>query len=620
MAYEPAGERRRSKLGTGLSFGGAESRPSTTSTSAFVDLSASAQFSVNSGKQPIQHRPATSFSRPGSSVGSSRSGVSRPFSRSASTRSPGAAGSAAFSSVLQQVSGEARPFTQQGLSASRRSTPRTPSSRQVQDHRYHLSQLLHKRKELLEANSQLQADIELLERQSAQSHQLQGMVAELSHDVEDLQGELSDCNTAISYAAASVDADTLFQEAESLQQQNTVEEAALNSIVRERDQQQRQAKRATEQAQEVEQDLFCQLQQAAPQSAEHFRTLQAAAQQLQGRKEQLEGELKRVNNEINAAEDELSGQSLKQEAFALQEHLEELQGKMAALSAEEAQGPASPTAEQARLQDQIKADNAAIDEMRKTSASVASHIEQLEAEQAASSSSAAAESGQDGAESHADQLAERQEDKAAKEATIASLLHGLAGLPEPEPSEEPPQLPQCLENVTGMQVFTNHMFDRPGSMGNPLFAAGGELNGTNEAAFLAELQARAEAESKQLENSVKANRKSRRFSQVHSGGGGMEAGGAKSDLKAAMRALEISTASKSDTIAAYRAQLADNPEQQAVDRLEQQIQALREGISRMSAIVQSQNGSMGSPGPSGMERLSSQIAQLNLAVQKAVTT
>lgn len=46
--------------------------------------------------------------------------------------------------------------------------------------------------------------------------------------------------------------------------------------------------------------------------------MQAAALQLQGRKEQLEGELKRINNEINAAEDELSGQSLKQEAFALQ--------------------------------------------------------------------------------------------------------------------------------------------------------------------------------------------------------------------------------------------------------------------------------------------------------------
>ena len=62
-----------------------------------------------------------------------------------------------------------------------------------------------------------------------------------------------------------------------------------------------------------------------------------------------------------------------------------------------------------------------------------------------------------------------------------------------------------------------------------------------------------------------------------------EAGGAKSDLKAAMRALEISTASKSDTIAAYRAQLADNPEQQAVDRLEQQIQALREVRSTLAA-------------------------------------
>ena len=155
MAYEPAGDRRRSKLGTGLSFG-AESRPSTTSTPAFVDLSASAQSHSTPSKQSFQHRPSTSFSRPGSSVGSSRSGLGRPFSRSASTRSPGAAGSAAFSSVLQQVSGEARPFTQQGLSASRRGTPRTPSSRQVQDHRYHLSQLLQKRKELLEANSQLQ--------------------------------------------------------------------------------------------------------------------------------------------------------------------------------------------------------------------------------------------------------------------------------------------------------------------------------------------------------------------------------------------------------------------------------------------------------------------------------
>ena len=45
-----------------------------------------------------------------------------------------------------------------------------------------------------------------------------------------------------------------------------------------------------------------------------------------------------------------------------------------------------------------------------------------------------------------------------------------------------------------------------------------------------------------------------------------------------------------------------------------------QGISRMSAFVQSQDGSADSPGPSGMARLSSQIAQLNLAVQKAVTT
>ncbi len=55
-----------------------------------------------------------------------------------------------------------------------------------------------------------------------------------------------------------------------------------------------------------------------------------------------------------------------------------------------------------------------------------------------------------------------------------------------------------------------------------------------------------------------------------------EGEGGKSELKAAMQALEASSASKSDTIAAYRAQLAGNPEQQAVDRLEQQIQALRQ--------------------------------------------
>ena len=62
-----------------------------------------------------------------------------------------------------------------------------------------------------------------------------------------------------------------------MQQQNAVEEAALNSTVRERDQQHRQAKRASEQAQETEQDLLQQLQQAAPQSAEHFRTIQAGS-------------------------------------------------------------------------------------------------------------------------------------------------------------------------------------------------------------------------------------------------------------------------------------------------------------------------------------------------------
>lgn len=64
----------------------------------------------------------------------------------------------------------------------------------------------------------------------------------------------------------------------------------------------------------------------------------------------------------------------------VQEHLEELQGRMAALSAEETQRPASPTVEQARLQDQIRTDNAAIDELRQAQAAVNSQIEQLEAE------------------------------------------------------------------------------------------------------------------------------------------------------------------------------------------------------------------------------------------------
>ena len=52
-------------------------------------------------------------------------------------------------------------------------------------------------------------------------------------------------------------------------------------------------------------------------------------------------------------------------------------------------------------------------------------------------------------------MAEMQAGKAAKQATIASLLVGLAGLPEPEPSEEPPQLPDRLDNVKGMQVGRN---------------------------------------------------------------------------------------------------------------------------------------------------------------------
>ena len=67
-------------------------------------------------------------------------------------------------------------------------------------------------------------------------------------------------------------------------------------------------------------------------------------------------------------------------SLKLQEHLEELGERMATLSAEEAEGPASPTAEQARLQEQIKADNAAIEELRQASISVTGQIEQLEAE------------------------------------------------------------------------------------------------------------------------------------------------------------------------------------------------------------------------------------------------
>ena len=77
----------------------------------------------------------------------------------------------------------------------------------------------------------------------------------------------------------------------------------------------------------------------------------------------------------------------------------------------------------------------------------------LPCRQIASSSNAAVDSDQGTAESQAETTAEMQADKATKEATIASLLVGLAGLPGPEPSEEPPQLPHCLANVGGMQVW-----------------------------------------------------------------------------------------------------------------------------------------------------------------------
>lgn len=72
--------------------------------------------------------------------------------------------------------------------------------------------------------------------------------------------------------------------------------------------------------------------------------------------------------------------------------------------------------------------------------------------QDASPSSAAADHDQGTAESQAETTAEMQADKAKKEATVASLLVELAGLPALEPSEEPPQLPHCLANVGGMQV------------------------------------------------------------------------------------------------------------------------------------------------------------------------
>ncbi|CAG9136351.1 unnamed protein product [Plutella xylostella] len=310
-----------------------------------------------------------------------------------------------------------RPITQQGLSGLRTGTARGFRTRQLQDKRYWEELMQVKVREMKAEIGRLHEQADAGEREKSAKKHYEKRVRELAQELTDLQGRLSDYNTAIRIANGEAskqsvqeqtrelaDSNTKLQELveqlflekqrkdlqlrqleEQMEKEQTRELAESNTKLQELVEQlllEKQRKdlqlRQLEEQMEKEQSTISKiLADMSPEQKAQYGELEARAAALREEVDQARSQLEHLSREKTEFSKEISASQIKVHLLELHRRLAEAELKRDNLK-NELNNRMDPQEERENLLRQVREDNAAIASMDSNAASLKEQIKKVQ--------------------------------------------------------------------------------------------------------------------------------------------------------------------------------------------------------------------------------------------------
>jgi len=250
--------------------------------------------------------------------------------------------------------------------------------RQVLDKTYFLNELRHKKSELQEANEQLEREVSKFEHSSGAYDRLLKVHDELQKEVRGLQGELTDYNMVLDKSSTDADVGKITEDYMRLKRKNESERRRLEAVFTERAELEKRHREVEGQIAQQQASMESKLEGLAPRARDEYHSLMMEIQGMQPEVQSLEAELLALEQKAAAAEAELAHNNIKQRALSLQEQIRQLTERKYELEAEEAKTRLSPEEQIDQLKSKIKRDNAEVDRLQHQVRGVVQQIKKLE--------------------------------------------------------------------------------------------------------------------------------------------------------------------------------------------------------------------------------------------------
>jgi len=289
---------------------------------------------------------------------------------------PGTANRGMGAALNTDVQVNERPVTQQGMSGMK--TAGQGPGRQVLDKSYFMADLRKKKQELLQANQKMEEEINKFDSNTATYEKLNRKTEDLQKEVKGLQGELADYNMILDKAGTDSNIDAITKEYLRMKERNDSERRRLETVYTERASLEQRARDVEIQIAEHQASMEAKLEQLAPRARDQYHELMMEVQGMQPEAQRLEAELLSLDQEVAAAEAELSNNHIKQRALSLQEQIRQLMERKYELEAEEAKTRLSPEEQVEQMKSKIKRDNMEMDRMQIQLKGMMEQIKKLE--------------------------------------------------------------------------------------------------------------------------------------------------------------------------------------------------------------------------------------------------
>ncbi|XP_014356504.2 intraflagellar transport protein 74 homolog [Papilio machaon] len=266
-----------------------------------------------------------------------------------------------------------RPITQQGISGLRTGTARGFRTRQLQDKRYWEELMQVKVREIKAEIARLSDKVESGEREKSAKKHYEKRVRELAQELTDLQGRLSDYNTAIRIANGEASKQSVEEQTRELEVSNKKLQVDVEQVFLEKQRKESQLRQLREQMDKEQSTISELLSEMSPEQRKQYNELEANAAALREEAEQARTQIDNLTKEKEEFNKEISMSQIKVHLLELYRRLSAAEEKRDSLK-NEINNRLDPQEEREKLLQQVREDNAAIASLDSNAANLKQQI------------------------------------------------------------------------------------------------------------------------------------------------------------------------------------------------------------------------------------------------------